>query len=301
MVNSSLRSRQWRRKLEPLWFIGPAVLLLVALVIYPLLYSLRHSLEHWDLELSPNPLGSVGLRNYDRILSDSSFWSAALFTIEFVAVAVGVELVLGTILALLLDQRLPGTQLARTLIIMPTAVAPIVAGFMFRYMYYPGSGIIAYLGSRIGLPIPATGILGDPSWAPPGLEITDIWQWTPFVALVVLAGIQSVPQEIVEAARVDGAGAVSLFWRIIVPQLRFIVAIVLIIRIMQTFNVFDILFAETMGGPGTSTTSLSYLLYLNGLRYYNMGLAFAMAWIITALAVILVNCYILVAFRGIEV
>jgi multiple sugar transport system permease protein len=301
MVKSSLLSIRWRRKLEPLLFIGPAVLLLVALVIYPMVYSLIHSMQHWDLELAPDPLGSVGLRNYQRILSDSTFWSAAVFTIEFVVVAVGVELVLGTVLALLLDQRLPGTQLARTLIIMPTAVAPIVAGFMFRYMYYPGTGIIAYLASRIGLPVPDTGILGSTTWAPPGLEITDIWQWTPFVALVVLAGIQGVPQELIEAARVDGAGAVSLFWRIIVPQLRFIVAIVLIIRIMQTFNVFDVLFAETMGGPGTSTTSMSYLLYLNGLRYYNIGYAFAMAWIITALAVILVNAYILVAFRGIEV
>ncbi len=301
MVNSSLWSRRWLRKLEPLWFIGPAVLLLMALVIYPLVYSLRHSLEHWDLELAPNPLGSVGLRNYDRILSDSTFWSAALFTVEFVAIAVGVELVLGTALALLLDQRLPGTQLARTLIIMPTAVAPIVAGFMFRYMYFPGNGVIAYLASLVGIPVPDTGVLGSPSWAPPGLEITDIWQWTPFVALVVLAGIQSVPQEIIEAARVDGAGAVSLFWRIIVPQLRFIVAIVLIIRIMQTFNVFDVVFAETTGGPGTATTSLSYLLYLQGMRYYNIGYAFAMAWIITGLAVIFVNVYILVAFRGIDV
>jgi multiple sugar transport system permease protein len=184
---------------------------------------------------------------------------------------------------------------------MPTAVAPIVAGFMFRYMYYPGSGLLAYLASRVGIPVPDTGILGSSSWAPPGLALTDIWQWTPFVALVVLAGIQSVSPEIIEAARVDGAGAVSLFWRIIVPHLRFILAIVLIIRLMQAFNVFDILFAETMGGPGTATTSLSYLLYLNGLRYYNIGLAFAMAWVITAIAVALVNAYILVAFRRIEI
>jgi multiple sugar transport system permease protein len=301
MMPRSRWSRRWGRRLEPLWFIGPAVLLLLALIVFPLFYSLIHSLQQWDLELAPNPLGFVGLRNYHRVVSDSSFWSAAVFTLEFVVVAVGVELVLGTILALLLDQRLPGTHLARTLIIMPTAVAPIVAGFIFRYMFYPGSGLLAYLGSLLGLPIPPTGILGSTGWAPPGLELTDIWQWTPFVALVVLAGIQSVPQEIIEAARVDGAGAVSLFWRIIVPHLRFILAIVLIIRFMQSFNVFDSIFAETMGGPGTATTSLSYLLYLNGLRYYNMGLAFAMAWVIIALAVALVNGYIMVAFRGIEV
>jgi multiple sugar transport system permease protein len=132
------------------------------------------------------------------------------------------------------------------------------------------------------------------------VQLTDIWQWTPFVALVVLAGIQGVPPEIIEAARVDGAGGVRIFWRIILPQLRFIIAIVLIIRLMQSFNVFDAVYAETMGGPGTATTSLSYLLYENGLRYYNLGLAFAMAWLITAIALVMENVYVAVAFRGIE-
>jgi multiple sugar transport system permease protein len=286
--------------LEPLWFIGPAVLLILLLIVFPSVYSLINSFQHWDLELGPNPLGFVGLRNYARVVSDPSFWSAVAFTLEFVVVAVGVQLIVGTILALLLDQRVPGTHLARTLIIMPTAVAPVVAGFMFRYLWYPGSGFLHYLATRIGIPVPATGVFGSSTWAPLGVQLTDIWQWTPFVALVVLAGIQGVPPEIIEAARVDGATGVRIFWRIILPQLRFIIAIVLIIRLMQSFNVFDAVYAETMGGPGTATTSLSYLLYENGLRYYNLGLAFAMAWLITAIALVMENVYVAVAFRGIE-
>ncbi len=294
------RPRTWSRSLEPLWYIGPAVLLLVLLIVFPSFFSLYHSFQHWDLELGPNPLGFVGTQNYVHILSDPSFWSAAAFTLEFVVVAVGVQLVLGTVLALLLDQRLPGTQVARTLIIMPTAVAPVVAGFMFRYLFYPGSGLLHYAATLVGIPIPATGVFGSSTWAPLGVDLTDIWQWTPFVALVLLAGIQGVPQEIIEAARVDGASGVRIFWRIILPQLRFIVAIVLIIRLMQSFNVFDAVYAETMGGPGATTTSLSYLLYENGLRYYNLGLAFAMAWLVTVLALVMENVYVVVAFRGIE-
>lgn len=290
-----------RRNLGALWFIGPAMLLLVALVIFPLVFSLLHSFQNWDLELGPNPLGYVGLRNYVQVLTQPVFWSALEYTLSFVVTVVAIELVLGTVLALILDQRLPGVHLARALIILPTAVAPVVAGFTFRYMLYAGTGVLPYLLGLVGIHTPAAGVLGSGQWAPIGIEMTDIWQWTPFMTLVILAGIQAVPGDLVEAARVDGANPVRVFWFIIVPNLRFTLAVAIIIRLMQSFNVFDAIYAETMGGPGTATTSLSYLLYQNGLLYYNLGMAFAMAWLIIAIAGILVNIYLSAAFRGVEI
>lgn len=295
------RMRPRRYNLGALWFIGPAMLLLVALVVFPLVFSLIHSLQTWDLELAPNPLRFVGLGNYAQVLTQPLFWSALEYTLGFVVTVVAIELVLGTVIALLLDQRLPGVHLARTLIILPTAVAPVVAGFMFRYMLYAGTGVLPYVLALVGIHTPAAGVLGSGRWASAGIEMTDIWQWTPFMALVILAGIQAVPADLAEAARVDGANPVRVFWFIVVPNLRFVLSVAIIIRLMQSFNVFDAIYAETMGGPGTATTSLSYLLFQNGLLYYNLGVAFAMAWLIIAIAGVLVNIYLSTAFRGVEI
>ncbi len=297
-----LRNRKvrWTQRLAPVWFIGPALLVLIGLVAFPLGFSVFHSLQHWDLELGPLPLQFVGLSNYGAVLTSPLFWAGVKFTLEFVAVVVTTELVLGTGIALLLDQKIPGVHLARALIILPTAVAPVVAGFMFRYMLYPGTGIIPYVAHLLGVHLPAAGILGSSTWAPIGVEMTNVWQWTPFMALVILAGLQAVPQEIIEAARVDGASNVQTYRHIIFPNLRFIMAVALIIRIMQAFNVFSPVYAETKGGPGIATTSLSYLLYQNGLLYYNLGLAFAMGWLVILIAATLVNIYISLAFRGIK-
>lgn len=300
-TGSGKTRRRRRLHLGALWFIGPALFLLVALVVFPLGFSVIHSLQAWDLELAPTPLGYVGLRNYIQVLTTPLFWSALQYTLTFAVTVVIIELALGTLVALLLDQRLPGVHVARALIILPTAVAPVVAGFIFRYMLYAGTGVLPFVLSLVGIHTPAAGVLGSGQWAPLGIELTDIWQWTPFMALVILAGIQAVPTEQAEAARVDGANPVRVFWFVIVPNLRFILSVAIIIRLMQSFNVFDAVYAETMGGPGTATTSLSYLLYQNGLMYYNLGMAFAMAWLVIAIAGVLVNLYLSTAFRGVEV
>ncbi len=284
----------------PLLFIGPTFLLLGLLVVFPLAFSLWHSFQQWDLQLGPQPMGFVGFRNYVQIVENPLFWDAIRFTVWFALVAVFLELVLGVMIALLLDQRLPGVMAVRALIILPTAVSPIIAGLMFRYLLYPGTGLIAYILQLLGMNVPATGVLGSSHWAPFGIGLTTIWEWTPFVALVVLAGIQSIPTEMVEAARVDGAGSVRLFLKIILPNLRFVLSIAVLIRLMQTFNIFSPIYAETHGGPGIATTSASYLLYQNGLLYYNLGMTFAMQWVIVACVLTIVNAAVWLAFRGIE-
>jgi multiple sugar transport system permease protein len=133
-----------------------------------------------------------------------------------------------------------------------------------------------------------------------GVAFTDIWQWTPFFAIILLAGLQSIPVEILEAAKVDGASYVKTFFRIMLPNLTFVTLIIVMIRFMQVFNVFDIIYAETMGGPGTSSRTLSYNLYYRGLVEYNIGYSSAIAWIMMILVAIMINLFTLFAFKGKE-
>jgi len=179
---------------------------------------------------------------------------------------------------------------------MPTTVAPIVAGFLFRYLYYT-DGLISYLLSSIGVPIPKQGILGSPLTAIWGIIFTDVWEWTPFFAIILLAGLQSISAEIIEAARVDGASFFRVFWHIMLPSLRFVASIIIMIRFMQVFNLFDIVYVETMGGPGTSTRTLSYNLYYEGLVNYNIGYSTAIAWIMIIIIAIIINLFIIFAFK----
>ncbi|MFW6421764.1 MAG: carbohydrate ABC transporter permease, partial [Candidatus Bipolaricaulota bacterium] len=131
-------------------------------------------------------------------------------------------------------------------------------------------------------------------WA---IIFTDTWQWTPFFAIILLAGLQAIPTHILEAAKVDGASGLQVFWYIMLPHLKFVLSIVLMIRFMKTFNLFDIIHILTRGGPGAATRTLSYNLYYAGLRYFNVGYASALAWIMIAIVIVLINIYIAIAFK----
>ena len=187
----------------------------------------------------------------------------------------------------------------RALIIMPTTIAPMIAGLIFRYLYYT-DGLIAYLFSVINIQLPKEGILGNTSTALLGVAFTDIWQWTPFFTIILLAGIQSIPDEMLEAAKVDGASYIKTLWHIIMPNLSFVTLVIIMIRFMQVFNLFDIIYGETMGGPGTASRTLSYNLYYRGLVEYNIGYSSALAWIMIIIIAIIINVFILLAFRGKE-
>ncbi len=280
----------------PYWLILPSLLLLIFIIIYPLGFSLFYSFQNWNLQTSPVSLGFVGFGNYINAMRDPTFIQSLINTLKISTIATAIEFALGLGIALLFNANLKGGTAVRAMLIMPTTVAPMVAGFLFRYLYYT-NGLISYLLSSIGVPLPRQGILGHPSTALWGIVFTDVWEWTPFFAIILLAGLQSIPEEIIEAAWIDGASFFRTFWHVMLPSLRFVAAIIIMIRFMQIFNLFDIIYIETMGGPGTSTRTLSYNLYYEGLVNYNIGYSTAIAWIMIIIIAIIINLFITFAFK----
>jgi len=156
---------------------------------------------------------------------------------------------------------------------------------------------VPHLLAAIGVDVPPEGILGSPDPALIGVMATDIWQWTPFVALIVLAGLQGVPGELLEAAQIDGAGAVRSLWSIVLPMLKTVIVTVTLLRFISTFNIFDIVYVETRGGPGVSTNVIGLDIFYNGLSYYNIGYASALTWIVTILIAVVINVYLVTSRR----
>lgn len=288
-----------RRSLLPLFLLAPSVALLTALVAYPLVFSLRNSFYFWNLQMSPQPLAFIGLGNYRQVFIQSDFLEALWHTLAIAIIGTAIEIGAGLAIAHLLMTRLRGVTLCRTLLIMPTTIAPIVTGFLFRYLYDAQGGLIPWLLHAAHIPVPAEGLLGSGQTALWAILAADIWQWTPFCAIVLYAGLLSVPDEIVEAARIDGAGAWTILWRMTLPMIRKPMSFVAALRLMQIFNLFDLVLVLTRGGPGSVSRTLSYNLYQQGLVDFNIGLSSASTWIIVILVNILIGLFAVFAFKDI--
>ena len=289
--------RRWLPYL-PFFLIAPSVILLLALIAYPLVFALRNSFYFWNLQAAAEPLGFVGLDNYRRVLTSVDFLASLQNTVVLAIAGTAIEFCLGLSIALLLNAALPGMAVARALLILPTTVAPIVVGFLFRYLYDPGAGLIPWFLRTIFVPVPSRGLLGSQWTALPSVMAADIWQWTPFFAIVLYAGLLSVPADIIEAARLDRASTWTMLVRIRLPLIRRTAAIVLMLRFMQLFNTFDPVLVLTRGGPGTSSRTLGYSLYELGLVQFNIGLASAMTWIMVIIVNALIAFYVFFAFRN---
>ncbi len=294
-----MRKRLPRQPL-PYLMLAPSVIVLFSLIIYPMGFALVNSFYFWNLQTSPYPVQFIGLSNYQMVFQITPFMDSLRNTLILSIGGTFIEFWFGMGIALLLNSQLRGMTIARTILIMPTTVAPIVVGFLFRYMFYEGSGLFSWLLTGLGFAVPERGLLGSSHTALASIAVADIWEWTPFFAIVLYAGLLSVPEEIVDAARVDGASRVQMFWRIILPLIKPTAVIIIMIRFMQLFNMFDLVFVLTRGGPGTASRTLSYNLYYEGLVNYNIGLAAAMTWLIVVIVTIIINVYILIAFKDWE-
>jgi multiple sugar transport system permease protein len=273
----------------PYAMLAPAALLILGLTVYPLLYSLRISLERRTGFAEPE---FVGLDNFARLLQDEYFWNALEVTAIFTFGAVSIELVIGFALALVVAARETRfTRWLRTVYLLPMIVAPIVVGIVWRLLYQADSGAVPYLASLLGLGQPD--ILGSPGLALPALIAVDVWEWTPFMFLVLLAGLQSLPQEPYEAARMDGAGRVQLFFTMTLPLLRPVLLVALLVRTMDAFTIFDQVFALTRGGPGTSTQVLGLYAYENAFRFSQLGygaaIVFCMILLLALVSIVMIR------------
>jgi multiple sugar transport system permease protein len=258
-------------------FLAPAVLFLLITSVYPLLNSLRLSFFSWNMMIPYSTPHWFGLGNYTRLLGDQEFWNSVKATFIFVLAAVSIELVLGMVLAILATSDVHAMGPIRTILLFPLMMTPVVAGVLWRNLFHSSYGVINNIIGLVG--IPAQTWLGNPAQALPAVITVEIWQQLPVVAFVLAAGISSLPIDMYKAAAVDGASWWQSFRMITLPLLKPVVLVVLLLRIMDAFKVFDIVFMLTYGGPGQRTEVLSLLIYKTGLKFLQIGQASAMSWL----------------------
>jgi multiple sugar transport system permease protein len=259
-----------------LFLLGlPAVAYVLAITIWPLAQGVIFSFYDYSL-LRPAAASFVGLENYRELLSDPAARNSIATTAVFTVSAVAIEFVLGLGLALLLWRDTTFHRACLALLLIPVTMTPLVVGLVFRALLAPDFGMIGYFMSEWGLSSPR-GLLGDPATALATLVAVDTWQWTPFMALILLAGLKSLPSDILEAAEADGATGAQRFRIIILPMLLPAIFLALVLRTMDAFRVFDIVFSTTNGGPADATNVLMVYAVKQGLEFFNIGFAAAIA------------------------
>ncbi|MGI9147559.1 MAG: carbohydrate ABC transporter permease [Chloroflexota bacterium] len=273
---------------SPWPFILPAVVYLILFSIYPLVSSFLLSLQEYSFQ--ERSFSWVGLDNYAGLLRDAEFRTAFRNTAVLTVSNVVVELVLGMGLALFMHRDMVGKGLIRSLLILPMVTTPMVVGLMWRFLLNTDFGPVNYvLKQAFGLaPI---NWLGSSPWSLISLIVVDVWQWTPFAFLVLYAGLQAIPHELREAARIDGAGAVSEFNHIVLPLLMPLVSLIVLFRAIDSWRSFDTVFSLTFGGPGRESATLSFVAYLQGFAYSHLGLASAMSYVMVGVVIAFVTAY----------
>ena len=268
------------RKAEKLTylFVLPAVVVFLLLTVYPSVYAIVTGFYKIDFIRAKTTFN--GLQNYAEILTDDTFWVAVKNTLLFVLLAVVLETLLGTIFALFFNSGFRFMKLYRTIVLMPMLLPPITVALTWKMMYDYNFGIFNFLLKTIGLsPVEW---LSSTKWALFSIILTDIWQWTPFVFLVMLASLQSIPLEIYESTQVEGANYLQSLRYITLPLLRPAFALVLLLRTIDTFRVFDKMYVLTGGGPGNATETITFYVYRYGFRYFHTGYAAAASIIMGA-------------------
>ena len=271
----------------PLVLLAPAILVLLSLSIYPLIYSVTVSLQ----SQTPNGL-SWGLANFRRLLSDTFFLTAMAHTFVFAISALTLELLIGLTLALVLNGPLRGRGLFRATLLIPMMLPTVVVGVVWRLMLNPNFGAINATLKQLGINTEALTWTASPRLALFSVIIVDVWQWTPFVFLVLLAGLQAIPQEPYEAALVDGSNKWQTFRHVTLPLLKPAILIVLLLRTMDLLRVFDQIFILTEGGPGFATETISLYIYRTAFRFFDFGYAAAMSFVLLAITNIISTLYI---------
>ena len=286
-----------RRRMARLgWaFSAPALIVVAAVTIFPIVYSVIMSLSNVTVTGSGIALNGFTLNNYSIVLRNSTWHYALGFTIVYTFVTVAVELVIGTMIALVLQRLTAGRGAMMALLLLPWSMITVINAELWLYIYNGVYGVADAILGAVGLGQP--NILGTNLPAIIGLMIADIWKTTPFVAIIVLAGLVMLPGDIYEAAEVDGSSGWSTFWRITIPLLRPTLAIAVLFRVLQAFGLFDLPYVMTNGGPGTATTSLAILGYKAIFQNLNFGTGAAVAT--TTALLVLLGC--LISLRAFKV
>jgi multiple sugar transport system permease protein len=246
----------------------PAVLFVVVMMLFPVAYTLFLSFTNWNLT-SGMPLKLVGLRSYARVFAEPRFLAAMGRTFLFTGMAVSGETLFGVAIALVLNREFVGKGLVKLLLLLPLVATPVAIGIVFNLFYDPTIGLANWFLRLAGLPKSAW--VSDAATVIPSLVLVDIWQWTPMIALIVLAGLAGLSTEPYESARVDGASGPQILWRITLPMVMPTILTALILRTVDALKTFDIIFAMTGGGPGYASETLNVLGFKYSFEYFKMG------------------------------
>lgn len=278
---------------HPLPWLLPLIAILVVFTIFPLLYNVWLSFH----EFFPRKRAVlyVGLDNWSQLLNDARFWQSLGVTFLYFAIALAVELVLGMAIALLLDSDEPGFGILRGLLTMTLVIPPAIVGMMYLLMQDTQFGIIAIFLQTVGLLDPAKPILATPATALAGVLLAEIWQWTPFMVLILLAGLRALPTEPYEAAQIDGASPFQTFRRLTLPMMSKVIAIAVLIRGIDVFRAFDYIFTMTSGGPGTATYTTSYYAWQQTFSNLHWGYGATISLVMLVIVLTMANLFIKIA------
>lgn len=256
--------------------LAPSVLIFAVVLVFPILYIFNLMFRR-ELLTSPLTSGYIGFDNFTRLMSDERFWSALGHSAVFSGVSMAVSIPVGIGIAMLINQRLRGNGLFRIILIVPMVLAPLVVGAIFRFLL-DSNGFVSWAFELIGIEAPA--FLSLPTVSLITVAFVDAWQWTPFVAIIIAAAMETLPASVMEAAKLDGVNAWQELWHIVLPQIRPLLVLVALIRFMDSFREFDKLFIMTNGGPGTTSETLPIYLWRWAFQYLDMGYAAAVGFVI---------------------
>jgi multiple sugar transport system permease protein len=246
----------------------PAVAFVVVMMLFPVVYTLFLSFTNWNLT-SGQPLKIVWLKSYERVFTEPRFFAAIGRTFLFAGLAVAIETIFGIVVALALNREFKGKGLVKLLLLLPLVATPVAVGIIFNLFYNPSIGLANWVLELLGLPESAW--VSGASTVIPSLILVDVWQWTPMIALIVLAGLASLSPEPYESARVDGASAAQILWRITLPMVMPTILMGMTLRTIDALKTFDIIYTMTGGGPGYASETLNIIGYKYSFEYFRMG------------------------------
>jgi multiple sugar transport system permease protein len=275
--------------------LAPALAFLVVMAVWPFAYLLYASFTSYQLAV-PIPIEFVGIDNFTRLLQGERFWSSLGITAIFALVAVPLQIAIGLGLALLINSVARGREFYASLFLIPMMLAPIVVGFAWNLFLNPIYGPLNSALRGMGLSPPAWA--QSPDWALPTIVLVDIWQWTPLVMVILLAGLRAIPATVFEAARVDGSTPRQTFRNIVLPMLAPYIVVAFVLRFIDSFKVFDVIYILTRGGPGTSTQNLAYYTYDLGFNRFEFGAAGALSIIQLVVLIVGTSLILAAARRG---
>lgn len=279
------------RAVGPL-LLAPALLFLLLVLVGPFVYMVWTSLTDLSFALPGRDGNFVGFDNYRKLVrADPIFWQSFGLTLRFVAAAVALEFLLGFALALLIFHQVERRRLLLTLLLVPMMLAPVAVGLIWKLLLQGDFGMLTYYLRQVGLLGQRTAVLSDASLVLPAIVLIDVWQWTPFVTLVMLAGLLSLPREPYEAAVMDGARPWQVFRDVTLPLLRPIIALVVLVRAIDAFKEFDKVFILTGGGPGTATELLAIYVYRISFKNWDLGYGAACAFMVYLVVLILCSLF----------